>query len=108
MINKDVKKVLVIGSGRVDVPAALRGSVIGLIIAGIQGIATWGAGTYSGRLTGWLGDPNAAGYYVLVLGLCYLSIEHRRRRRIVIGTILLVLVAIAVIPYLIHDAKGRK
>lgn len=86
--------ILVIGSGRVDVPAALRGSVVGLIIAGIQGVVTWGAGTYSGRLTGWLGDPNAAGYYVLVLGLCYLSIEHRRRRRIVIAAILLVLIVL--------------
>lgn len=86
--------ILVIGTGRVDVPAALRGSVVGLVIAGLQGVATWGSGTYSGRLTGWLGDPNAAGYYLLVLGLCYLSIEHRRRRRIIVGTLIIVLIAL--------------
>ena len=52
-----------------------RGLAFGLVIslgAGLFGHVTYnetGGVAYSGRLTGFMGDPNAAGFYVLVLGL---------------------------------------
>ena len=38
-------------------------TVIGLAVAGV------GGGSYAGRLTGFLGDPNAGAYFIVVLGV---------------------------------------
>lgn len=64
-----------IGQGRIHLQTMARGLAAGLVVslgAGLFGVAAHnehGGIGYVGRLTGFLGDPNAAGFYVLVLGL---------------------------------------
>ena len=56
-------------TGRISLRSAGAGlaagttAVIGLAVAGI------GGNTYPGRLTGYLGDPNAGAYFIVVLGV---------------------------------------
>ena len=56
-------------TGRISLRSAGAGlaagttAVIGLAVAGI------GGDTYTGRLTGYLGDPNAGAYFIVVLGV---------------------------------------
>lgn len=68
-----------LASGRVSVPSATRGLVIGLPISCALSLAGFGVGTsgYTDRLSGWIGDPNSAAYYLAVLGL--LCLAHLRR-----------------------------
>ncbi|MCL2542006.1 MAG: hypothetical protein FWE71_06025 [Nocardioidaceae bacterium] len=64
-----------IGQGRVHMQTMARGFAFGLVVSlgsGLFGVAARnedGGIGYVGRLTGFVGDPNAAGFYVLVLGL---------------------------------------
>lgn len=51
-----------------------RGIGLGLVVAGAWAMASIGSSSYEGRLTGWFGDPNTAGLF-LVVGLC-LSVPH--------------------------------
>lgn len=56
------------GTGRVSLRSAGLGLATGLV--GVIGLALVGIGgdAYSGRLTGFLGDPNAGAYFIAVLG----------------------------------------
>lgn len=81
---------LFLAEGRLDVLAAARGAAVGLLIGIPYGILRMGADGYAGRLAGILGDPNAAGYYLLTLGLVYIGLENSKRRSIAIGLILAV------------------
>lgn len=66
---------LCISQGRVHMQTMARGFAFGLVVslgAGLFGVAARsesGAIGYVGRLTGYVGDPNVAGFYMLVLGL---------------------------------------
>ena len=57
------------GTGRISLRSAALGLATGLIA--VIGLALVGIGgdTYPGRLTGFLGDPNAGAYFIAVLGL---------------------------------------
>ncbi|MBS2936441.1 hypothetical protein KDN32_01645 [Nocardioides sp. J2M5] len=56
------------GTGRVSLRSAGLGLATGLV--GVIGLALVGIGgsAYEGRLTGFLGDPNAGAYFIAVLG----------------------------------------
>ena len=68
-----------LASGRISVPSAIRGLVIGLPISCALSLAGFGVGPtgYTDRLSGWIGDPNSAAYYLAVLGL--LCLAHLQR-----------------------------
>lgn len=57
------------GTGRVSLRSAALGLATGLIA--VIGLALVGLGgsTYAGRLTGFLADPNAGAYFIVVLGM---------------------------------------
>lgn len=60
---------LVLSSGRIPIFAAARGIALGITVAGAWALLTIGSSSYEGRLTGWFGDPNTAGLFILT-GLC--------------------------------------
>jgi hypothetical protein len=57
------------GTGRISLRSAALGLAAGLV--GVIGLALAGIGgdTYPGRLTGYLGDPNAGAFFIAVLGV---------------------------------------
>lgn len=61
----------VIASGRLDIRSLTTGGIIGYVLA--LGVSVWmyffRGSSYEGRLTGILGDPNAAGFILIALGL---------------------------------------
>jgi len=81
-----------LASGRIHVPSAARGLAVGLCTSITMSIAGFGPDNYAGRLTGYLGDPNAGGYVVAVLGLVALGLGPRGRLRW-----LLILLALAAV-----------
>ncbi|WP_348613940.1 O-antigen ligase family protein [Kocuria rhizophila] len=80
---------LVLSSGRIPLFMAARGLALGLTIAGVQGLLTIGSSSYEGRLTGWFGDPNTAGLFLLIL-LC-LCVPYLPSKRL---TVLVVTVGV--------------
>ncbi|GAB3018475.1 hypothetical protein GCM10011376_00510 [Nocardioides flavus (ex Wang et al. 2016)] len=79
-----------LGTGRVSLRSAAAGlgaglvAVIGLAVVGI------GGDTYPGRLTGFLGDPNAGAYFIVVLGtLAVLFADDRWKVRLAVALPLL-------------------
>lgn len=60
--------VYVLATARVSVRSLGIGLGIGLAVVGSLGAISLGSSTYAGRLTGYFGDPNAAAYYLVVLG----------------------------------------
>ena len=70
-----------LASGRIHIPSAARGLAVGLCTSITMSIAGFGPDNYAGRLTGYLGDPNAGGYVVAVLGLVALGLGPRGRIR---------------------------
>ncbi len=70
-----------LASGRIHITSAARGLATGLIISIAMSLAGFGPDNYAGRLTGYLGDPNAGGYVVAVLGLVALGLGPRGRFR---------------------------
>ncbi len=78
------------GTGRISLRSAALGlaaglvAVIGLALAGI------GGDTYPGRLTGYLGDPNAGAFFIAVLGvLAVLFADDRWKARLALAVPLL-------------------
>ena len=69
-----------IGTGRVSLRSAALGAATGLV--GVIGLYQVGIGgdAYVGRLTGYLGDPNAGAYFILVLGVLAVGFATRRGR----------------------------
>lgn len=70
-----------LASGRIHVASAVRGLAVGLCTSIAMSLAGFGPDNYVGRLTGYLGDPNAGGYVVAVLGLAALGLGSRGRLR---------------------------
>ncbi len=57
------------GTGRLSPRSVGAGLATGLIAVIALGVAGIGGGSYAGRLTGFLGDPNAGAYFIVVLGV---------------------------------------
>jgi hypothetical protein len=79
-----------LGTGRVSTRSAAAGLGAGLVA--VIGLAVIGIGGdyYPGRLTGFLGDPNAGAYFISVLGLVAVFFcDPRWRVRVVIAVPLL-------------------
>jgi hypothetical protein len=74
--------------GRFAMRSVAQGTAFGLLVSagvGLFGISAFGVGTgYTGRLTGFLGDPNVAGFYLLTLGLVSVAFLPRGRLRTVL------------------------
>ena len=64
---------IMIASGRVHARSGAVGLAVGLTIGGVWGLITLGQSSYVGRLTGFFGDPNVAGMFVVVYGAIILS-----------------------------------
>ena len=78
------------GTGRVSLRSAALGLAAGLV--GVIGLALAGVGgdTYPGRLTGYLGDPNAGAFFIAVLGvLAVLFSDDRWKVRLALAVPLL-------------------
>ena len=58
----------VIGSGRLHLSSVTTGAIAGFVLATVTAIGTIPISSYKGRLTGVLGDPNAAGFVLTALG----------------------------------------
>lgn len=69
-----------VGTGRVSLRSAALGAATGLV--GVIGLHQVGIGgdAYAGRLTGFLGDPNAGAYFILVLGVLAVGFGTQRGR----------------------------
>jgi hypothetical protein len=79
-----------LGTGRVSLRSAALGLAAGL--TGVIGLALVGIGgdTYPGRLTGYLGDPNAGAFFIAVLGvLAVLFSDDRWKVRLALAVPLL-------------------
>lgn len=89
-----------IGQGRIHMQTMARGLAAGMVVAlgaGLLGVTAHtylGAIGYAGRLTGFVGDPNVAGFYMLVLGLvacAYMGSRKQVLLFLVVATPLLLL-----------------
>lgn len=79
-----------LGTGRVSLRSAALGLAAGL--TGVIGLALVGIGgdTYPGRLTGYLGDPNAGAFFIAVLGVLAVAFcDDRWKVRVVVALPLL-------------------
>jgi hypothetical protein len=56
------------GTGRLSPRSAGAGLATGLVAVIAMAVVGIGGNTYAGRLTGFLGDPNAGAYFIAVLG----------------------------------------
>jgi hypothetical protein len=75
-----------LATGRISIPSATRGLFVGLPAAVVASAAGGGVGVgYDDRLSGWIGDPNAAAYYVLTLGLLVVATRQRRVTALLFG-----------------------
>lgn len=74
-----------LATGQIDPPSLARGMAIGLVFGTVHGIITLPTSHYYGRLTGYLGDPNAAGYVLLTYGLVCLALLRSKVWRVVVG-----------------------
>lgn len=72
----------VLGAGRLHVRSVSRGVVIGMLIALGFSATLIPSSSYEGRLTGVLGDPNAAGYVLTTLGFAVIQSLRTRRARL--------------------------
>ena len=63
---------MAIATGRFDLRSATRGLSVSLMIGVGYALATINSSGYDGRLTGWVGDPNTAGFVIGTLGLASL------------------------------------
>ena len=85
-----------IGSGRFDLRSLQRATLAGFVLAVgysvVLHLSNPSASGYEGRLTGILGDPNAAGYIILAIGFSLAQGMQSKRNR----TLLLVFMALTI------------
>jgi hypothetical protein len=86
--------VVFMAQGRFSMRAVSRGLASGLVIAAGVGLVGLGADGYEGRLTGLLGDPNLAGFYLTTMGAVAAAHMPDRRRRLVFLGFIVVLVGL--------------
>lgn len=86
----------VVATARVSLRSFGIGLGVGLAVVGSLGAIGMGGSTYAGRLTGFFGDPNAAAYYLTVLGpIAAAQLTPSWLRR----TLLVLLAAVLVLTY---------
>ena len=74
------------GTGRLSLRSVGAGLATGLIAVIALAIVGVGGDTYAGRLTGFLGDPNAGAYFIAVLGtLAIFLCDDRTKVRIAVA-----------------------
>ena len=66
------------GTGRVSLRSAGLGLSLGLGVVSALAVAKVGGDYYPGRLTGFMGDPNAAAYFLAVMGIPAVFFADRR------------------------------
>ncbi len=74
--------ILFLSSGRIDAKSAARGLGIGLAYTMLFGLGSISSSVYTGRLSGVIGDPNAAGFMFVTVGLVAFSVIEKRKYRI--------------------------
>ncbi|RYB94631.1 hypothetical protein EUA93_09925 [Nocardioides oleivorans] len=75
-----------LGTGRVSLRSAGLGLATGLVAVIGLGYVGIGGATYEGRLTGYLGDPNAGAYFIVTLGiLAIFFCDDRWKVRLVVA-----------------------
>jgi hypothetical protein len=84
---------VVASQGRFHHRAMSRGLAFGLVVSGAAYYAGYSTG-YEGRLTGFFGDPNAAGYVLTTLGCLALGGLMTSRFRWPIGLVILALIVL--------------
>lgn len=67
-------------TGRLSLRSAGIGLGTGLAAVTLLALAGVGPDTYEGRLTGFLGDPNAGAYFIICLGLLAVGFVDERRK----------------------------
>lgn len=72
---------LMLASGRVGIRSAARGLATGLLVGLVASIVLLPRSSYEGRLTGWFGDPNAAGFALVAMSLAVCGLTSDRRVR---------------------------
>lgn len=80
---------LVVSSGRIDARSMGLGLAAGLPVSSLVSFLG-GGGSYEGRLDGWIGDPNAAAFYLTCLGAVALSQTRGGTPRALLGAALAV------------------
>jgi hypothetical protein len=85
--------VLVASQGRFHHAAMSRGLALGLVVSGLAYFGGYSPG-YEGRLTGFFGDPNAAGYVLTVLGCLALGGMMTSRLRWPVGLLILLFIVL--------------
>jgi hypothetical protein len=74
------------GTGRLSLRSVGAGLATGLIAVIALAIVGVGGNTYAGRLTGFLGDPNAGAYFIAVLGtLAVFFSDERTKVRVAVA-----------------------
>ena len=85
----------VLAQGRLHVPSVVAGLGLGLFVGIAHAVVTRDTSGYEGRITGYLGDPNGAGFVIVTIGCVLLAARAERGLRIwpvwiaLSGTILL-------------------
>jgi hypothetical protein len=85
--------VWVLAMGKVSLRSAALGFGAGLVAAAASSFFDLTSDGYEGRLTGWFGDPNAAAYFLAVLGALAVGWAGGRR----LGGVLLVVLLVALV-----------
>jgi hypothetical protein len=86
--------VLFVAQGRFAMRALSSGLAVGLLAAAGAGFLGLGNAGYEGRLTGLLGDPNVAGYYLVSLGAVAAAHIATSKRRLVFLAVVVLLVGL--------------
>lgn len=73
--------VWVLGQGRVHPPSFVTGLALGWAGGIAHAVLTRDESTYDGRITGFLGDPNGAGFVIVTLGCVLIAYARSTRRR---------------------------
>lgn len=83
---------LLLAQGRYAMRSVAAGLATGLVVAAGAGLVGFASTGYEGRLTGLLGDPNLAGFYLLSLGAVAAAHLPRGRRRMLFVVVVGILV----------------
>lgn len=72
----------VLGQGRLHVPSVVAGLTLGLGVGIVHAVLTRDTSGYEGRITGYLGDPNGAGFVIVTIGCVLLAARSERGQRL--------------------------
>jgi hypothetical protein len=73
--------VWVLGQGRIHSPSFVAGLALGWAGGIAHAVLTRDESTYDGRITGYLGDPNGAGFVIVTLGCVLIAYARSSGRR---------------------------